>query len=232
MKRLALSLVSVLALMGGLVSTSSAFDWSGAHQDVYASTTQLPLVAIGDCTGDSACADDCCDSCGGSIVFDIELTFVKYGQEGGVTDALGAPGSFDYEIAPRIELGYVRDDGFGVRGRFWWFDHSASSTIGNAIEVDTYSVDGEFFQIIDVCNATTLDIAGGVRYLNFDQTAALGIGGLPPNVSHFDGFGLTTALAMRKQALNGNLYANPVGYCSGQHGLRSSSNAGGARRRL
>jgi hypothetical protein len=65
MKRLALSLVAAVALAGGFSHTSSAYDWTtlSGDQDVYASTTRLPLVAIGDCTGDAGCMDSCDDCC-------------------------------------------------------------------------------------------------------------------------------------------------------------------------
>jgi hypothetical protein len=65
MTRLALSLFAALALTGGFANRSSAYEWDalGSEQDVYSSTTLLPLVAIGDCTGDSAC-DEACDDCG------------------------------------------------------------------------------------------------------------------------------------------------------------------------
>jgi hypothetical protein len=189
--------------MSGFSTGSSANDWftSSARQDVYASTTQLPLVAIGDCNGGCACDDGCCDSYCRTIIVDAEATFLKYGQEGGVVDEAGVNGSFSYEIAPRLTVGVMRDDGFGVRSRFWSFDHSTVSGAGQPIEVDTYTIDGEFFQVIDLCHGTSLDIAGGIRYLNFDILMG------PDFVGHFHGFGVTTGLNLRKEVLSGALYA-------------------------
>ena len=59
----------------------------------------LGSVALADdCGCDVGCCDDGCGSgcnsgCGG-LVADLELTFLRYFQEGGVTDMDGAPAEF------------------------------------------------------------------------------------------------------------------------------------------
>ena len=65
MTRLTLSLFAAIALAGGFANSSSANDWTtlGSDQDVYNSTTRLPLVAIGDCDGEAGCVE-ACDDCG------------------------------------------------------------------------------------------------------------------------------------------------------------------------
>src|SRR5262245_21942839 len=83
MTRLALSLLTAIALTSSFSNSSSAYDWTtlSGDQDVYASTTRLPLVAIGDCAGDAGCYD-ACDDCGcGCIGNWFDNTYVWAGGD-------------------------------------------------------------------------------------------------------------------------------------------------------
>ncbi|MCA9267256.1 MAG: hypothetical protein KDA41_02235 [Planctomycetales bacterium] len=150
-------------------------------------------------------SDISCDSCcRGSFVFDFEATFVRYLQEGGVVDAGAQSGEFDFNFAPRFELGFVPCDGPGVRVRYWSFDNSTRSTDGDRIGIDASVFDAELFQTLDVSCATSLEVSGGLRWVDFD--GVLGDATIPAR-SDFDGIGLTLGLNAKRQAYCGDLYA-------------------------
>src|SRR5262245_23029646 len=94
MTRLIRSIATALALTLSLSSAASAYDWKilGGDQDVYASTTRLPLVAVGDDDGDiaadGACVeacDDCCCDCIGNW-YDNTAVFVASDAWKGIGD--------------------------------------------------------------------------------------------------------------------------------------------------
>ncbi|MFH1264290.1 MAG: Lpg1974 family pore-forming outer membrane protein [Planctomycetota bacterium] len=192
------------------------------------------VLAAGPAAAQQACETDCgaCDDpcaggwlngCGdgGGLVFDVELTFLRYFQEGGVTDAAGNPAEFDYELAPRFELGYVGPAGLGLRTRYWELDAAATSTVGNPVGVNAYNFDLELFQVYDLSCDTTLELSAGVRYAELWQDAA-DIERVNGVISNFSGFGGTMAAEVKRDFLNGDLYARArLSLLMGDAGIRN-----------
>jgi hypothetical protein len=162
-------------------------------------------VALAD---DCGCGDGCCDPGCGGLVADIELTLLRYFQEGGVTDITGAPAEYDYEFAPRFVLGYVGPGGLGVRTRYWEIDGSATSEAGNAIGVNAYNIDIEAFQDYCLGCNTTLELSFGVRYAELWQDSVVGAAAAPVGVvTGFSGFGGTMAAEVNRAVFRGDVYA-------------------------
>jgi hypothetical protein len=132
------------------------------------------------CCGCGTCGgcEPCCHSRG--FWAEAELLFFKYHRSDGTDEA--APGQdedlaagFDFEISPRITLGYVRGDGLGARIRYWYYDHDSSvsglNRFGNpfAISVETYNIDVEVFDTIALNCNTDLEWALGLRWNEFEE---------------------------------------------------------------
>lgn len=152
----------------------------------------------------NSCNNGCCD-CGG-LVTDVELTFMKYMQEGGVTDITGSPAGFDLDLAPRFELGYMGSNDIGVRSRYWYYDSNTTSAAGNPLGVNAYTIDGELFHERCLGRKTHLEVSLGLRYLDFKQDIQdLGV---PVGInSEFEGWGGTFAVEAEHPFWIGNAYA-------------------------
>jgi hypothetical protein len=168
-------------------------------------------VALAD---DCGCDPDCCDGCGdgccdpgcGGLVADIELTLLRYFQEGGVTDPIGAPAEYDYEFAPRFVLGYVGPGGLGIRTRYWEIDGSATSEAGLPVGVNAYNIDIEAFQEYCLGCNTTIELSLGVRYAELWQDAVdIRLQSLA--ITGFSGFGGTMAAEVNRAVFVGDIYA-------------------------
>ena len=151
----------------------------------------------------SSCCSDCCCAQGGLFVI-AEATFFRFHDAGGVEDGAGDDGEFDFEASPRITLGYANCNGRGVRVRYWDYDHDTRSDDGGLIDVDTYNVDFELFQVLSLPCRTTLDMSVGIRYNDFFHFFEDGV--LGQEQHSFDGIGGMFALAGRVD-LNCNLSA-------------------------
>jgi hypothetical protein len=53
--------------------------------------------------------------------------FFEVGADWSSSSGVDQPFDYDYEVAPRVWLGFICEDGFGVRGRYWHYDHNANS---------------------------------------------------------------------------------------------------------
>ena len=137
----------------------------------------------------NGCADGECGTCEvccsnrGTFFGEYESTFFRYHRANGVLIDMASPTAerhveFDFEHTPRITFGYIGSGGFGVRARWWHYDHSESAADANqgALGVDTYNIDLEFFQTIDVGCATALEVSAGIRYNDFDENFTDGNG--------------------------------------------------------
>jgi hypothetical protein len=164
-----------------------------------------PVALADDCGCDPGCGDGCCDPGCGGLVADIELTLLRYFQEGGVTDFTGSPAEYDYEFAPRFVLGFVGSGGLGVRTRYWEIDGSATSEAGNAVGVNAYNIDIEAFQDYCLGCNTAIELSLGVRYAELWQDTTV-VGG-PSIVTGFSGFGGTMAAEVNRAVFIGDVYA-------------------------
>lgn len=143
---------------------------------------------------------------GGSFA-DLELNFMKYGKEAGVTNAAGVDGGFEYEIAPRLTLGFQSDSGMGVRTRLWDFSHTSNSN-GSAVDdilVDAFVLDVELFERIDLNCHTSLEWSGGLRYTDF--TEALGVGTGPRLPASTEAWGGVIGAQVNRCLGRGEIYA-------------------------
>jgi hypothetical protein len=182
--------------------------------------------------GCDTCCGGCCDSCfcssGCGWVGGVGLYWVKPNWSGNDAFVAGGPGNqvrnyafdYDYEIAPLAWVGYVGDTGFGVRARWWEFDHSATVNQGgfngflgvpvagvntsfqNNIDLDVWDL--EATQSVNL-GCVTMVGSAGIRYLHIAQRTntfvfAPGVGSGPAIFGghNFDGYGPTLSLELRR----------------------------------
>jgi hypothetical protein len=158
---------------------------------------------------DAGCGSCCGNGCCGGLVSDIELTWLRYFQEGGVTDAVGLPAETDYEFAPRFVLGYVAPSGLGARMRYWELDAATVSDGGDAVGANAYTLDWELFQEYCLGCDTTLELALGLRYSELWLDSTDLFTGEDPlfGLYGFSGFGGTMAAEVNRNVLCGRVYA-------------------------
>jgi hypothetical protein len=141
--------------------------------------------------GCSSCGDSCCDiGCGsccdpccrpGGVIGGAEISFLKFHESLGT----GGPGSGtalhtdidpDYDTAYRLWAGYQGSDGLGWRVRYWEYDHSYSAAnaalpglLTDSFGVDTYVLDLEFIDSMNLGCNWDASWFGGFRYLEFEH---------------------------------------------------------------
>jgi hypothetical protein len=190
----------------------------------------------GCCHGCDSCCNACDDSCfcrsGCGWVGGVGLYWVKPNWSS--NDAFTRPVppnqtrnfafGYDYEIAPLAWIGYVGDTGFGVRARWWEFDHSASVTRGpvpvnlngfferngfvsyaNNLDLDVWDL--EATQSVNL-GCVTMVGSAGVRYAHIAQRLhrfvyargafVFGSGPVELDGHNFDGYGPTLSLELRR----------------------------------
>ena len=153
------------------------------------------VAQAGEETVGAGCCDTCCSAKSGLIVT-AETTFFRFHDAAGVEDGDGQDAEFDFEASPRVTLGYVGCNGRGARVRWWDYDHDTRSKDDDLVSVDTYNVDFEVFQEVNLPCRTTLDVSVGIRYNDFTHFYKDGI--FATNEEHsFDGIGGMFALAGR-----------------------------------
>jgi len=114
-----------------------------------------------------------------------------------------------------VTVGYVGPGGLGIRFRYFDYSHNAGVDL-NALGVgdrnllvDTYNMDVEFFEKIDVGCLTSIEWSAGVRYNDFKYRD---IDVIDPGVvdafrEQFSGWGLTFGLQVDRCLGPGNIYA-------------------------
>jgi len=136
------------------------------------------------------------------VYAEVDLLFMRYHRANGLRVGTGADdtgGAFDFDLSPKITLGYQGCNGLGARASYWRYDHSAD--IGTApnhfIDVDTFIIDAEFYRQVQFGNCWGLEVSGGVRYQEFleslndpDRTASL-------FSSDFSGLGVTVGFELQ-----------------------------------
>lgn len=124
---------------------------------------------------DACCCDPCAIACGNWFAVG-EMTLFRYHRADGVRVGddpfAGENVEFDFEIAPRVTLGYAGADGFGFRVRWWEYDHRETARDQQShLAVDTYTIDAEVFDIVQLNCNWMLQISGGVRWNEFEELA-------------------------------------------------------------
>lgn len=200
MKKWAFSLMATICMFANVVYGQHAGD----------------LVPDGAVVGPelAACGNACC--CSGGWVADIEATFFRYHRGDGVHASLNNanlesdPAEFDFEIAPRVTIGYVSCDGLGIRLRGWEYNHGSSIAAGS-VSVDTFVLDAEVYEEISLSCATSVEVSAGLRYVDFSETIVDFNGATNRGESAFSGYGITMALEARRDSCLGRLYARSRG---------------------
>jgi hypothetical protein len=164
-----------------------------------------------------SCADSCCDSCcdgccdpccrPGGIIGSVEVTFLKPHFSAGS----GAGDDFDwnYEVAPRVTVGYQGTDGLGYRLRWWEFDHTQrdpGGAVNDEQSIDTYIIDLEFVDSMSLGCYWDASNFGGFRYLEFGhERVILNAAGAPVLGQAFgnSSIGLTVGGELRRCIGNG-----------------------------
>lgn len=141
---------------------------------------------------------DCCDRCPG-FIGGVEITFLK--PHNNALDLIVNPGfqapllpEFDYEIAPRIWLGYEFAGGLGLRATWWEFDHAVA--VGGLVSgMEATTMDLELTQTGSFCK-WDLQMSGGVRYGRIEES--LDFPGFVGLSHEFEGVGGTLAFNARR----------------------------------
>ncbi len=117
-----------LAVANALLLLAASFVVAQDVPDPMAMSDGAPVADGGyggkGCKGMLHCC--CCDQSG--WIFGAEATFFKYHRTDGVRYGGGNldETQFDYNVSPRLTLGYVNCDGLGIRVRYWNYDQTAN----------------------------------------------------------------------------------------------------------
>ncbi len=175
------------------------------------------------CRGDLDCQPWRFPAAGG-FFHDAELLFFRYHRADGNrsgnyglipvvdTDDVDA----DYQAAFRGTLGYRLDSGLGFRTRYFYYDTDAPSvfpdTVGGSLAVETYTIDMELFDRLDLGPKWALEFSGGVRYNEFTETMENFLPAAPLRFNEFRGFGgILGAEAQRSFGNYGGLFVRGRG---------------------
>ncbi len=132
--------------------------------------------------------------------FDAEMNFMRFYQTDGV-GPLGTPNRFNHEATPRVTIGYVSEGGLGARVRYWNFSYTAGAP-ATQTAVDTYNIDAELFERLEVGHHTSAEWSAGLRYNDFRQDEAV----FNQN-DEFGGIGLLIGFRVDRDVFRGNVYA-------------------------
>jgi hypothetical protein len=149
------------------------------------------------------------------------LLFFRYHRADGAREGVlpNEFNEFDFEITPRITVGWVNCDGLGVRVRFWEFDHCAQVAGPDpliidegtfSLCVDTYTLDFEVFDTFCLNRNWDLELAAGIRYNEFLETMAddEGFGLVENRLNSFSGIGVVASAELRRLVgCNGAVFA-------------------------
>ena len=193
------------------------------------------------CATCGGCGDDCC--CGRSgWYFGAAAVWLKphyktnkagLGHAFTVNTNLGMGGaenhvsfSTDYEVTPRLWLGYVNCNGGGWRLRYWEYDHGpatanavvtasqsvnlgrtridAPGTVEALHDLTLRTLDLDVTQRFDNCWGNAITAGFGLRYARMDQLSLRQGSGSPASgrevfTSDFEGVGPTFALEVQRQ---------------------------------
>jgi len=126
----------------------------------------------------------------------VEAVYVKpYFEEG-----VAASPSYDFEVSPRVWLGYQTSSGLGWRVRYWQFDHDANPVVDPLDGLERHSLQAQVLDL-DVTQFLSfggfeMTASGGVRYARFKADSFDATNGTMN--TDFEGIGPTLALDMRR----------------------------------
>jgi Legionella pneumophila major outer membrane protein precursor len=239
----------VIALVGYRTAAADDSSFDSLNGEIEGLRTRLAALessagrADAGCGAEACCNCNCCPSCcplascsgwiGGG-----DLLFLKPHWENNTALAVGTIGAtdtffnldfnYDFETAYSLWAGYRGGSGFGLRGRYFEFNHSSSlafapgadqfvSTaaplslvltggVGNTFDVasdlELHTVDFEGSQVVSVCGFT-IDASAGVRYFrmeqHYDAVESSGVfTGALRSRHDFEGVGPVLALEVRR----------------------------------
>lgn len=226
-KRLMSTLATVVALIAGSSAFGQNYNFTSVQPASYSfggGYGGCSEVGCGGCSeaGCGGCSEVGCGSrgCGvlrgmgiggGGAFLDVEALLFR--ADPGRRQGPGTP-EFANELAPRASIGYVGCGGLGIRFRFFDFAHDTGplAAAGNrSILVDTYNMDLELFEELEVGCATSVEWSAGVRYNDFkfrDITLATNPTMIQTgSLSRFAGWGVIFGLQVNRQIGRGNFYA-------------------------
>ena len=105
---------------------------------------------------------------------DVESTYFRYHRADGIRlDGSNTDSGveFGFKNSPRTTAGFYDCDGFGVLARWWKYDHAESVSDQNFghMGVETYNIDIEFVDLINLTCYTNIELFADVRYNDFDE---------------------------------------------------------------
>jgi hypothetical protein len=215
---------AVLAIAGSLALAPAAL-WAQEFVSAESNTARLETleadlaalrssIANGGEGGGSCCNPDI-DACRivstrcAGWIGGIEVYAARPHSSMGIRGALNTDLHFDYEATPRIWVGYQGTNGLGLRMRYWEFDQIESGSAINggtdSIAYDTFVIDLEAIDTMQINTDWTVTLAAGFRFVDFTETrAALDAAGAPITTHSFDGdsFGATIGAEVRRPLWN------------------------------
>ena len=144
------------------------------------------------------------------LIGGLELLAMRPHSSMGIRGADGTDLHFDYEATPRLWLGWQGTGGLGLRFRYWEFDQiefgsSAIAGRADSIAYDTYVLDLEAIDTMQLNADWLVTLAAGLRYVDFTETRqSFAAGGVPFAGHSFDGncFGATIGAEVRRPLWN------------------------------
>lgn len=174
-----------------------------------------------ECDDCGKCDDCCAGSYGGGFFASAEMLFFKYMKADGVragnfsnNPSFGDDSvTFDYSATPRLTFGYAGAGGLGIRARYWEFDQRGDARFpptGAAMGVDTWLLDVEVFERVQMNDCWDVEISGGLRYNEFEEVLTDPIP-LGNRLNAFDGWGGVLGLEARRSLRLGSMFVRARG---------------------
>lgn len=138
-----------------------------------------------------------CDVCSSCWTADIEATFLRFHR----ADGYNTDNVFGFEISPRVSVAYHGADGLGFRVRWWDYNH-ANNDGAVRHSVDTYNIDLELFEEVELTCNTRVEVSGGLRYNDFSHVGSVA----GAETDSFSAFGGMIGIKARRDTCNGTLY--------------------------
>lgn len=191
-------------------STSSYVDSSLLTKEVRALQDRVAALEAGTDYCSDCCLPPCCEPrCHNTgWVFSAEAIFFKFLKADGVRLGTESGDSVngDYEITPRLTVGYVGPNGLGIRARWWEYDHEVGrgDDPDEFLAVDTYTIDLELFDTFCLNPYWTIELSGGFRYNEHDEVI---LDNTENRLADFQGIGGVAAVEVVRCMGRGSVFA-------------------------